>query len=71
MILERGRVCVKVKGRDTGSFCVVVTPPENGKVTIVSQKRKKPRKCSLNHLEPTMRVVTVFENDWEKTLSQL
>ena len=59
MIMEKGRICVKISGRDAGSKCVIVEVIDSNFVKIVSQVRKNPRKCAITQLEPTEKVVAV------------
>jgi len=49
-MLEVGRVCVKVLGREAGKKCVVVEKA-NENFVIVDGELKR-RKCNINHLEP-------------------
>ncbi len=56
--LTPGRVCIKTAGRDAGEKCIVVKVLEGGFVEVKSEARKKPRRVSIRHLEPTDVVVT-------------
>ena len=49
-MIEIGRLCVKLAGRDAGMKCVVVDMLGNNMVMIDGQTRR--RKCSIRHLEP-------------------
>ena len=49
-MIEVGRLCVKIAGRDAGLKCVVVEVLDNNFVTIDGQTRR--RKCNILHLEP-------------------
>ena len=49
-MIEIGRVCVKIAGRDAGLKCVVVEDLGKGLVLIDGQTRR--RKCNVAHLEP-------------------
>ena len=49
-MIEIGRVCVKIAGRDAGLKCVVVEDLGKSMVLIDGQTRR--RKCNLAHLEP-------------------
>lgn len=51
MILEVGRVCRKTRGRDAGSYCVVVDKAEKNQVTIDGSNVRR-KKTSIRHLEP-------------------
>ncbi|MBU3896752.1 MAG: 50S ribosomal protein L14e [Nanoarchaeota archaeon] len=55
MILEKGRICLKVAGREAGKYCVVVAPIDESFVMITGPKsvtRVKRRKCNIVQLEP-------------------
>lgn len=77
MILEKGRVCLKIAGREAGKYCVVVEPVDEnfvmvaGPKTVTSVKR---RKCNVLHLEPTDKTLNVktgadaeLEDLWKKS----
>ena len=49
-MIEVGRVCVKIAGRDAGLKCVVVEDLGKSLVLIDGQTRR--RKCNIFHLEP-------------------
>ena len=50
MVLEVGRVCVKIAGRDAGRSCVVVDVLDKNFVIIDGQTRRK--RSNIQHLEP-------------------
>lgn len=49
-MIEVGRLCVKLAGRDSGRTCVVVDVVDERTVLIDGDVRR--RNCNLNHLEP-------------------
>lgn len=49
-MMEVGRLCVKIAGRDTGKRCVIVDVLDDRFVTIDGETRR--RKCNVKHLEP-------------------
>lgn len=49
-MIEVGRVCLKIAGRDAGKKCVVVDLPSKNYALIDGQTRR--RKCNIIHLEP-------------------
>ena len=59
-MIEVGRMCIKLAGRDAGRECVVVDVLENNYVLIDGNVRR--RKCSISHLEPTETVVKIKKN---------
>jgi large subunit ribosomal protein L14e len=56
MLFEKGRVCMKIAGRESGKYCVVVEEGDGELVMVTGPKKLtgvKHRKCNVNHLEPT------------------
>ena len=51
MVMEVGRVCVKLAGHEAGRRCVVVDVLDNVYV-VVSGSGVKRRRCNIAHLEP-------------------
>ena len=49
-MIELGRLCVKIAGRDSGHKCVVVDVVDDNFVLIDGDVRR--RKCNVKHLEP-------------------
>lgn len=52
MVMEIGRVCIKLAGHEAGEKCVVVDIVDRNYV-IVSGPRVKRRRCNISHLHPT------------------
>ncbi len=55
-MIEVGRICVKIAGREAGSYCVVIEEEKNGFVVVTGPREYtgvKRRRCNVNHLEPT------------------
>lgn len=55
MILEIGRICLKIAGRETGRYCVIVGKEEGDFVMVSGPKAitgVKRRRCNILHLEP-------------------
>lgn len=60
--LEIGRVCMKVAGRESGSYCVIVGSPEKSFALVTGPKVLtgiKRRKSNIAHLEPTQYKVEI------------
>src|SRR3989344_4884032 len=55
MILEVGRLCVKLAGRDAGKTAVVVEVVNSNYVVIDGATRRK--KVNVKHLEPLSRII--------------
>ena len=56
-MMEVGRLCVKLAGRDAGMKCLIVDVLDNNLVLIDGQTRR--RKCNVRHLEPLETVVKI------------
>lgn len=50
-MMEIGRICVKIAGRDAGKKCAIIEKIDESFVMIDGETRR--RKCNLKHLEPT------------------
>jgi len=69
-MIEVGRVCMKIAGRDAGQVCAVVEIIDKNYVLIDGQTRR--RKCNVDHLEPLMKVVDISEGaSHEDVVSEL
>jgi large subunit ribosomal protein L14e len=51
MVMEVGRVCVKLAGHEAGEKCVIVDVIDRTHV-LVSGPKVKRRRCNIKHLEP-------------------
>ncbi len=49
-MIEIGRVCIKIAGRDAGNTAIVVEVIDDKYVLIDGNVRR--RKCNISHLEP-------------------
>jgi large subunit ribosomal protein L14e len=49
-MFEIGRLCVKIAGRDSGNYCVIIDVIDENTVLIDGYVRR--RKCNIKHLEP-------------------
>lgn len=56
-MIEVGRVCLKVVGRDSNLKCTVVDIIDNKTVLIDGQTRR--RKCNIKHVEPLNQVLNI------------
>jgi len=59
-MIEIGRLCVKIAGRDAGLKCVIVDILDDKFVLVDGQTRR--RKCNILHLEPLKDVIKVKKN---------
>ncbi len=67
MIMESGRVCVKIAGREAGKKCVVVEVTDKHFVTIVGDGIRR-RKCNIKHLEPLDNVIKIKKSADDKEI---
>ena len=49
-MIEIGRVCIKIAGRNAGNHCVVVDRVDDNFVLVDGNVKRK--KCNIKHLEP-------------------
>ncbi|MBU0461448.1 MAG: 50S ribosomal protein L14e [Nanoarchaeota archaeon] len=56
-MMEVGRLCVKIAGRDAGKKCVVVDVTDDKFVMIDGSTRR--RKCNIAHLEPLKETIDI------------
>ncbi len=49
-MIEIGRVCTKIAGRETGNKCIIVDVIDKNYV-VVSGPKVKRRRCNIKHLE--------------------
>ena len=59
-MIEIGRLCVKIAGRDAGLKCVIVDILDDKFVLIDGQTRR--RKCNILHLEPLKDIIKINKN---------
>ena len=60
-----GRVCMKISGRESGKYCVVLKKENEAFVLIAGPKiltGVKRRRCNIEHLEPLPYFVEIKEN---------
>lgn len=59
-MIEIGRLCVKIAGRDSNKKCVIIDLLENNFVLIDGETRRK--KCNIMHLEPLNQVLDIAKD---------
>ncbi len=59
-MIDIGRVCIKIAGRDAGKLAVVIGQASETIVLVDGNVRR--RKCNIKHLEPVETVLKVKEN---------
>ncbi len=58
MVMDVGRVCVKIAGHEAGKSCVIVEVLDDTSV-VISGPGIKRRRCNIAHLEPTEKKLDV------------
>lgn len=60
-MMEVGRVCVKIAGREAGEKCVIVDVLDKNFVVVFGPRVRK-RRCNIAHLEPTDKKIDITPN---------
>ena len=72
-MIQIGRVCVKIAGRDAGKKCVIIDILDDNYVLIDGETRR--RKCNILHLEPLNEIIDIKKdashNDVAKAFEKL
>lgn len=66
-MMEIGRLCVKIAGRDAGKKCVIVDAVDEKFVMIDGETRR--RKCNVKHLEPLKEMLKISKGADHKTVA--
>lgn len=56
-MMDVGRLCIKIAGRNAGSYCVIVDKVDDNFVLIDGNVKRK--KCNIRHLEPLDKVMDI------------
>ena len=67
-MIEIGRLCVKLAGRDAGLKCVVVDILDDKFVLIDGETRR--RKCNILHIEPLKDTIKIKKNASHETVKK-
>lgn len=67
-MLDVGRVCIKLAGREARRVCCVVEKVDNKYVIIEGDVKK--RKCNISHLEPLDKVLDVSKGNVKDLLKK-
>jgi large subunit ribosomal protein L14e len=65
-MIEIGRLCVKIAGRDARKKCVIVDVLDDNFVLIDGETRR--RKCNIKHLEALDQVIKIKKNAAHSTI---
>ncbi len=68
-MIEIGRLCMKIAGRDAGSKCVIVDILDDKFVLIDGETRR--RKCNIMHLEPLKDIVKIKKGASHEDVSEV
>ncbi|MBT4351299.1 50S ribosomal protein L14e [archaeon] len=72
-MIDIGRICVKISGRDANKKCVIVEIYDDNYVLIDGETRR--RKCNVRHLEPLEKTIKISSGanhaDIEKEFKKL
>ena len=64
--MKIGQLCIKIAGRDSGQFCLIVDNIDNNFVLIDGNVRRK--KCNVLHLEPLNIILKIKKGADTKTV---
>jgi len=70
-IIDIGRICVKLTGREAGKKCVIVDVVDKNFVLVTGPKQLngvKRRRVNVNHIEPTERKVNIRRGETDEEL---
>jgi large subunit ribosomal protein L14e len=68
MIMSVGRVCMKVRGKDAGAYCVIVDRVDKKFVLVDGKEMKKRKKVNAMHLEPLPVMLNIKKNSKRETI---
>ena len=68
-MIEIGRLCVKIAGRDAGKKCVIIDVLEPNIVLIDGETRR--RKCNIKHLEFLEQKIDIAKKADRKTVTDV
>lgn len=64
-MMDVGRMCIKIAGREAGKHCVIVKKIDEKFVVVTGPKsitQVKRRRCNIHHLEPLMIKIPIKED---------
>ncbi len=67
-MIEPGRLCIKIAGREAGRVCVVVKEIDDKFVLIDGFVKR--RRCNRKHLEPLPYKINVKEDESSETIRE-
>ncbi len=67
-MLDVGRLCIKIAGRDAGKTVVIIDVLDSNYVMIDGESRRK--KCNIAHLEPLKETIKIKKNESHSTIEK-
>ena len=68
-MMEVGRVCVKLAGREAGERCVVVEVLDENYVVVAGPAVRR-RRCNVSHLEPTPQILEIAKGATDEKVKE-
>lgn len=72
--MDVGRICVKLKGREAGSRCVIVDVVDRNYVIVTGPPEVtgvRRRRVNMSHLQPLDEVVDIIRNASDENIAKL
>lgn len=69
MVIEIGRVCVKIAGHEAGKKCVIVDVVDRTYVLVAGPEMKRKR-CNIAHLEPLPQKLNIAKGASDEDIKQ-
>ena len=72
--MDVGRICVKLKGREAGSRCVIVDVVDRNYVIVTGPPEVtgvRRRRVNMSHLQPLDEVVDIIRNASDEEIAKL
>lgn len=72
--MDVGRICVKLKGREAGSRCVIVDAVDRNYVIVTGPPEVtgvKRRRVNMSHLQPLDEVIEISRNASDEEIAAL
>jgi len=70
-VVEAGRICVKIAGREAGNKCIIVDVIDKNFILITGPKQVnnvKRRRVNVSHIEPTERKVNISRGESDEDI---
>jgi len=71
-VIEVGRICVKISGREAGRKCVIVDVIDKNFVLVTGPQKVtgvKRRRVNVNHIEPTEKKIGIRRGDSDQEIA--